>query len=386
MTKSRFNLKKVMMLTAGLVIVMTSAFGQRRECPLAKYNGNWAYGTTETFYVGDPFDGIGQIEVMRPGKRAQIHEKNRKWKLDGVPIRPGQVFTKAGDFTMTIESNGFETAYKVQILPAKGPQRPVATVLSYPIQTEYKVGDHFYVDGIKVECRDADGKELPVETKDITFFTSVSNTLVGAGHQCGGGYKFSTAGRKVIEVRYKWVTIGKYTINVIDRKPSTDDGKPSVSSSKPSVASNKPRPATENTKSVANGWYNLRAMNNYLNLDASGAAELRKKAENLTFYAEDKGNNQVTLKMANGRYLGIAGAFKNGVRIKAVSDPYLWKIYSENNADIYSLRPSDNTQMVMNASGQKNADGTHVILWSYENFNAPNHAEFRFMPANVPKK
>lgn len=65
MTKSRFNLKKVMMLTAGLVIVMTSAFGQRRECPLAKYNGNWAYGTTETVYVGDPFDGIGQIDALQ---------------------------------------------------------------------------------------------------------------------------------------------------------------------------------------------------------------------------------------------------------------------------------------------------------------------------------
>ena len=379
MTKSRFNLKKVMLLTAGLVIVMTSAFGQRRECPLAKYDGNWAYGTTETFYVGDPFDGIGQIEVMRPGKRAQIHEKNRKWKLDGVPIRPGQVFTKAGNFTMTIESSGFETAYKVQILPAKGPQRPVARVVTYPTQTEFKVGDRFYIDGIKVECHDANGKEVPVEGKDITFFTSVSNTLIGVGYQCGGGYKFSTAGKKVVEIRYKYVTIGKYTINVVDSKPSTD-------SSKSSAASNKPRPATGNTKSVANGWYNLRAMNNYLNLDASSGAELRKKTVNQAFYAEDKGNNQFTLKMANGKYLGIADAVKDGVRVKAVSSPYLWNLYSENNADIYSLRPSANTKMVVNASGEKNADGTHIILWTCKDFNAPNHAEFRFIPTGVPKK
>lgn len=132
MTKSAYYLKKVAIITVLLISTVASVFSQRRECPLENYDGNWAFGTTQTFYVGDPFDGIGQIEVMRPGKPVQFQEKNRKWKLDGVRIKPGEVFTKAGKFIMTIESNGYETAYNVEVLPAKGPKRPVATVVSYP--------------------------------------------------------------------------------------------------------------------------------------------------------------------------------------------------------------------------------------------------------------
>jgi|GEM_PF-1474057 len=365
--KNRFDWKKVLMLALCLFVITTSALGQRRKCPLEEYNGNWAFGTTTSFYVGDPFDGIGQVEVMRPGRPVQMHEKNRKWTLNGVRIKPGEVFTKAGKFIMTIESNGYKTAYNVEILPAVGAKKPIAKVVAYPTQTEYKVGDRFYIDGIKVESCDANGRKLPVEPKDITFFTSISNTIIGAGSQCGGGYQFSTAGKKVIEVRYKYRTIGKYTINVVDGELPT---------SPPSSAS------TTNTKArpLTNGWYNLRAMSNYLNFDATGSGELRKKAVNTKFYVERKGDKQVTLRMGNGRYLGIEGKIKNGVRVKAVNSPYYWNVYSENNADIYSLRPSTNTKMVVNASGEKNSDGTHIILWTSTDYNAPNNAEFRFIP------
>jgi hypothetical protein len=376
-----------MMISVFLFVQMVSTFGQRRECPLSKYDGNWAFGTTQTFYVGDPFDGIGQIEVMRPGKRVQMHEKNRKWKLDGVQIKPGEVFTKEGKFVMTISSEGYETAYRIEVLPAKGPKRPVATVVSYPVQTEYKVGNHFYVDGIKVVAHDENGKEVPVEGKDITFFTSISNTLVGAGSQCGGGYKFSKPGKKVIEIRYKYVTIGKFTINVIDNNLSNviknaKSGSSNSVNENPKSESSTRRPAIANTKNISNGWYNLRVMYNYMNLDAAGYAELRKKSVNQSFYVENKGNHQVTLKISNGKYLGIAETIKNGVQVKAVNSPYLWNTYSENNADIFSLRPSSNTRMVVNASGEKNTDGTHIILWTSPDLNAPNNAEFRFIPVN----
>ncbi len=131
------------------------------------------------------------------------------------------------------------------------------------------------------------------------------------------------------------------------------------------------------------GWYNLRAMNNYLNLDSSGGAELRDKSstKNSAYYVENKGKGQVTLKLADGAYLGVADEIKDGARVKTVNSPYLWNIYSESGSDIFSLRPSANTKMVLNASGEKNADGTPIILWSHESLNAPNHAEFRFIPA-----
>lgn len=134
------------------------------------------------------------------------------------------------------------------------------------------------------------------------------------------------------------------------------------------------------------GWYNLRAMRNYLNLDASGNAELRDNSSigNQAYYVENKGNSQIALRMADGRYLGIDSTVKNGVQLRAVDKPYLWNIYSENNADIFSLRPPENIEMVVNASGEKAEDGTKIILWTHSNMDAPNHAEFRFIPTDAP--
>lgn len=362
-----FAWKKTSMLSFFFLVITTSILGQRRECPFTNISGIWAFGTTTLFYVDDPFDGIGQVEVKQPKKRPTMHEKNRKWILDGVRIKPGEVFTKAGKFIMTMESDGYTTAYRVEVLPAIKAKEPAAKVISYPTQTEYNVGDRFCVDGIEVERCDANGEKMTIEPRDITFFSSISNTLVGVGSQYGGGYQFSTAGKKEIEVRYKYRTIGKFKINVVNGK---------LPSPKSSLAS------TTNTeaKHLTNGWYNLRVMNNYFNFDATGGGELRKKEVNTKFYVEIKGDKLVTLRVDNGKYLGIESEIKNGVRVKTVDTPYIWNIYSENNVDIYSLRPSTNTRMVINASGEKNSDGTHIILWTHTDFNAPNNAEFRFIP------
>jgi len=144
-------------------------------------------------------------------------------------------------------------------------------------------------------------------------------------------------------------------------------------------------------RTIHAGWYYLRCMNNYLNLTADGAAELRKLSDNQAFYVENKGGFQYTLKMKDGRYLGLDDTRKNGTRVKAVSTPYVWLIHWEatnfnrDKADIFSLRPPEATNLVVNASGEKNTDGTPVIIWTHEKMDAPNHAEFRFIPlATVP--
>lgn len=149
--------------------------------------------------------------------------------------------------------------------------------------------------------------------------------------------------------------------------------------------------ATEWTTSntIIDGWYHLRCMNNYLNLTVDGAAELRKLSENEAFYVESKGGSQYTLKMKDGRYLGLDDTRKDGARVKAVNSPYTWLIhweatnFNKEKSDIFSLRPPEATKMVVNASGKKNADGTFIIIWTYEKLAAPNHAEFRFIPATT---
>lgn len=142
---------------------------------------------------------------------------------------------------------------------------------------------------------------------------------------------------------------------------------------------------------IADGWYYLRCMNNYLNLTADGGGELRRLASNEAFYVEGKGEGKFTLRLKDGRYLGLEGARKDGLRVRAVNSPYTWSIYAEttnfgqDKRDIFSLRPPEVSSMVVNASGQKNADGTHVIVWTHhaQNFDAPNHAELRFIPVTT---
>jgi uncharacterized protein (DUF736 family) len=152
-------------------------------------------------------------------------------------------------------------------------------------------------------------------------------------------------------------------------------------------------------------------MGNYLNIDADGNAELRDKSKTpegntkfrLHSYGSDVGAGMFGFEMEDGRYLGLELSedemFKNkkalnGLRIKALKadfDKYMlrWNINSENEKDIFSMRPRMLEDYLINASGEKNADGTHIITWkhvdsgvcpAYPVPDAPEHGEFRFIP------
>ena len=122
---------------------------------------------------------------------------------------------------------------------------------------------------------------------------------------------------------------------------------------------------------------------NYLNIDANGKAELRQSGSNQTFYLENKGNNQmgnaqVTLKMPDGRYLGISGQIKDDVQVNAVNDSYLWNISFATGG----LRPPSNPEMVVNASSQKYTDGTKIILWTSKS-STPDNARYTVSDQNT---
>ena len=151
-------------------------------------------------------------------------------------------------------------------------------------------------------------------------------------------------------------------------------------------------PSAGIAKAPATGWYSLQVFNGNnqrtLNIDASGNAELNRWNPSTEgtreFYVENKGNNQITARMKDGRYLGIADPITDGTRVKAVSSPYLWNAYNENTAGLNSsyercsLRPPTATKLVINASNEKSDIGTPVILWTETNMNAPSHAEWTF--------
>lgn len=173
-----------------------------------------------------------------------------------------------------------------------------------------------------------------------------------------------------------------------------------------SYASNK------NQKRPDEGWYYLRTMNNYLNFDADDNAELRDKTNtpegNTKFLLRYHGTGGYSLTRVDGKSLGLTiseatvhsegNQIMQGMRLKAMeTDPekYIvrWNLYSDNNDDIYHLRPRTTNDMVVNASGEKNEDGTHIILWTHIDKwtcpafpypDSPKHAQFRFIPAENP--
>lgn len=138
--------------------------------------------------------------------------------------------------------------------------------------------------------------------------------------------------------------------------------------------------SSNTTAKLSDGWYNLRCMNNYFYLDEGGGAQLRTTDIKQKFQVQNKNGNYYTIKTEDGKYLGISQPVVNGVQVKSVDDEYLWAIRCENNKDIFSMRPANNGEMILNAEGEKNTDGTWIILWQYDKEDAPNHAEFRFIP------
>ena len=136
-----------------------------------------------------------------------------------------------------------------------------------------------------------------------------------------------------------------------------------------------------NSAALSDGWYNLRCMYNYMYIDANGGAQLRTSDTNQKFYVENKNGIYFTLKTEDGKYLGIGDTVVNGVQVKAVNQEYLWALRNEKGSDIFSMRPADNSNMLLNAAGEKSTDGTWIVLWKHDSEDAPNHAEFRFIPA-----
>jgi hypothetical protein len=165
--------------------------------------------------------------------------------------------------------------------------------------------------------------------------------------------------------------------------------------------------ATKYKAQAAEGWYYLRCMGNYLNIDADGNAELRDKSNtsegNTKFRLHSYGIGGFGFEMEDGRYLGLELSedtmfndtkVLNGLRVKALEadfDKYVlaWDIYSQNDKDIFSMSPRMLKDYIINASGEQNADGTHIITWehvdkgicpAYPVPDAPEHGEFRFIP------
>ncbi len=245
----------------------------------------------------------------------------------------------------------------IEVVP---PKADGTYIIKMP-KTNYKLGEPFETEGFLAAKCTENGKKISYYNDKQSFFIISKRSDTILTEAWGRGKPLTDAGKTEVRVQVGG-TVVRYNINV--------DGNSSNGADNSSY-----------TKVLKDGRYSLRCMNNYLNIAANGGAELRNITPNPVYEIKKQTDGNYTIKTASGKYLGIADTIKDGIQIKEVSSPYLWRLYSENNNDIFSLRPVSNLKMVVNAQGEKNIDGTQIILWTYENTNSPNHAEFRFIPA-----
>jgi hypothetical protein len=135
--------------------------------------------------------------------------------------------------------------------------------------------------------------------------------------------------------------------------------------------------------SIDEGWYVMRCMYNFVNIAADGTAELKWTNPTTPFYIKefDNGTDIVTtIKTADGRYLGVSGSGKNGDKVVAQSTPYYWQAH---NGGFY-INDGNNPYMLMNANGEKNADGTKLIVWDNKKWTTPLHGMMQLVPADGP--
>ena len=142
------------------------------------------------------------------------------------------------------------------------------------------------------------------------------------------------------------------------------------------------RNINDGKRTVEDGYYNLRVMYNYLWFNSNERGELNDK--NIQkFKLTYQGDSYYTIQAENGKYVGVDNFknLKNGNRVILTKDVFEWKLTREWKSDptVLSMRMYADNNLIMNASQEKNANGTHVIVWTHKG-NAPNHACFRFIP------
>ncbi len=93
-------------------------------------------------------------------------------------------------------------------------------------------------------------------------------------------------------------------------------------------------------------------------------------------YIEDRGP-MYTISY-DGNYIGQPSS-KDGAQLQSSSVAHGWRINKY--SSFCTIRDYGKQKLAVNASGEKSANGTKVIVWSHTG-TAPKHAKVVFIPAN----
>lgn len=223
-------------------------------------------------------------------------------------------------------------------------------IVAYPENRMYLIGDGFDVKGLIVHYQDENGVRSIIDNSKLKFYTSGTVELTQ-------GRAFTTSGVKTVEVRYKDKKVDTFDVRVLKETKSSI---------------------------VTNGEYYMKILGKYIYpvmangtywLELSDKKPEKPFAIKLVNYIEDRGP-AYTIHY-NGRAIGQPSS-KNGAQLQSAALTHTWRINKY--TSFCTIRDYGNQKLLVNASGEKSANGTKVIVWSHTG-SAPEHGKVVFIPA-----
>lgn len=299
--------------------------------------------------------------VMKPSSRGLF------WSTYGDIFGPdgGIVFNRAEDvtsYTLVVKDGkvGSINASRLKIggklptanyvKPVPKPITPKYYIVAYPEKRTYMIGDGFDTKGLIVHYADENGIRSIVDNSKLKFYTSRTVELTQ-------GRAFTTGGIKTVEVQYNGKKVDTFDVNVIAEK-----------------ASNILQTGDYYMKIFGKYLYPVRANGTYW-LELSDKKPDKPFTVKLINYSEDRGP-MYTISY-DGTYI-CQPSSKDGAQLQSSNVAHAWRINKY--SSFCTIRDYGKQKLIVNASGEKSANGTKIIVWSSTG-SAPDHAKIIFTPA-----
>lgn len=236
---------------------------------------------------------------------------------------------------------------KPRSIPKPLPLKPGIFLVTHPDKDVYAIGDGFDTKGIVVHYQDEKGIRSVLDNSKVKFTTS--------GIELTEGRKWTSLGTKVVEAEYNGMkSIYTFGVKVIE--------------------------ALEG-QVLEEGDYYLQILGKYLYpVKASGFywIELSDKKPDKPFNVKliNESTRQYSIAY-DGEYIYAPASAQGEQLISTKSSvPHYWRIMKYTN--FCTIRDFKNQGQIVNASGQKKANGTKVIIWNQKG-STPDHAKVSFI-------
>lgn len=241
----------------------------------------------------------------------------------------------------------------VKPTPAVKESFVAGTIANYPHKGLYYVGESFDITGLTVHLKDSTGAFTVADNSKLRFYVTYDMKEVKLGQ------KFFEPGTFYIEVQYNGKRVGSFAIQIINE---------------------------DRSKFVESGDYYLQIYGKYISpVGKNGdytfvlAEEQPEKPFHINMVGYDPERGPKFIITYDG-YVVRQLTTKNGALLQTLSSSnfdHLWRINKY--AAFCTIRVYSNQKLAVNASGNKNDNGTKITVWGYTGA-APEHVKITFLP------